>query len=195
MKTLKMNSISRLAIIGAAAVGALSVTGCASMPGAAGGDPFSKAPVYSPNDAFRGAESRVVTIRSINTVMLKKNPEGNWQAYAIPGAAAAVGGILGNQAGKPYSATSNIGAIVGAAGGALLGNMFAQPKSEVPAVEFNVSYVAQENGKPKNVTVSVVQEADASIREIAPGWKPGSKLAPVQARMVRTAVGERIVPL
>ena len=195
MKTIKVHSISRLAIICAAAAGALSITGCAGMPGSAASDPFAKAPVYSPNDAFRGAESRVVTIKSINPVMLKKTPEGNWTAYAIPGAAAAVGGIVGNQVGKPYSAASNIGTIVGAAGGALLGNMFAQPKSEVPAVEFNVSYVAQENGKPKNVTVSLVQEADSSIREIAPGWKPGAKLVPVQARMVRTAAGERIVPL
>ena len=194
MKTAKL---SRLAIISIAVASVVGITGCAGVPGMPGGaaDPFTKAPVYSPNDAFRGAESRVVTIKSINPVMLKKTPEGNWQAYAIPGAAAAVGGILGNQAGKQGSATASIGAIVGAAGGALLGNLFAQPKSEVPAVEFNVSYLAQENGKPKTVTVSVVQEADSSIRQIAPGWQPGGKLVPVQARMVRTAAGERIVPL
>lgn len=191
---MKTAIFGRLALISIAVASAIGITGCAGIPG--GADAFGKAPVYSPNDAFRGAESRVVTIRSINAVLLKKSPQGSWQAIAAPGAAAAVGGIVGGLAGKQGSAAQYIGAIVGAAGGAFMGNSLFESKTEVPAVEFNVSYLTQENGgKPKTVTMSVVQEADSSIRAIAPGWKPGSKLVPVQARMVRTSTGERIVPL
>lgn len=189
---MKSANFGRLAIISLAVASTVGITGCAGIPG---GDAFGKAPVYSPSDAFRGAESRVVTIRSMNPVLLKKSPQGSWQAIAAPGAAAAVGGIVGGQAGKNGTAASYIGAIIGAAGGGFLGSSLFEARSEVPAIEFNVSYVAQEGVKPRIVTMSVVQEADSSIRQIAPGWQPGARLVPVQARMVRTSGGERIVPL
>lgn len=187
------STLLRLATLTAAAAASIIITGCA----APGGDAFSKAPVYSPTDSFRGAESRVVTIRSMRAVMLKKNSAGTWQSIAAPGAAAAVGGILGNQVGERNSATSRIGAIFGAAAGAFAGNALFEAKSEVPAIEFSVSYIPETapGVKPKLLTLSVVQEADSTVREIAPGWTPGAKLVPLQARMVRTAQGERIVPL
>jgi outer membrane lipoprotein SlyB len=149
----------------------LALAGCAT-------NPQAQAPVYQVGATYTMAESKVVTVESVRSVMVKKRASGAWQQIAGTGIGGVIGGVAGSTVGKGKG--QQLAAIVGATFGAAAGNATADAMATVPGYEITVSYM---NGK-EEVAKTIVQDSEFGTP------KPGQR-----ARLTLGAGGARVIPL
>ncbi len=141
-------SVWRPAMVTAAILAAIAVTGCATQQ--------RSGSVYRAGEAQREQIVRMATVESVREVTIDRGQTG-----VGTGAGAIVGGVAGSSIGQGKG--SVIGAVAGAVAGGIAGQAIENQSSKVPGLEITVRL---DNGELR----AIVQEVDGQQ------FKPGDRV-------------------